>query len=109
MKQFTSLLTEFEEKVKLLLEELRFLKLRAFSLEDENEKLRREIMDVYEYYLKESTETTSAQTKKDMSHRQGLENLTRLYNEGFHICNLHFGQLRSEGDCLFCRGFLEKK
>lgn len=39
---------------------------------------------------------------------ESYENLGRIYNEGYHICSMAFGQPRGD-DCLFCIAFLEKE
>jgi regulator of replication initiation timing len=40
---------------------------------------------------------------------ESYENMGRLYSEGYHICPVAFGQVRDEGECLFCVNILESK
>ncbi len=40
---------------------------------------------------------------------ESYENMGRLYTEGYHICPVAFGQVRDEGECLFCVNILESK
>ncbi|MCL2766444.1 MAG: DNA replication initiation control protein YabA [Peptococcaceae bacterium] len=95
MPSLFRLTRDIESRLHALLAELQEVKSKARRLEQENADLRKEL----------------AGLRGDESNGMELEqqgnklNLLKLYDQGFHVCNMYFGEERNT-DCLFCMAFL---
>jgi len=102
LQSYFKLIREMEVKLHSVLGELQELKNRTKELEEENAKLRADLATVYREKCSGSTAGESG-----IPGRSFL-NLLELYDQEFHICNLHFGRRRA-GECLFCMAFLRRE
>ncbi|MGM0471058.1 MAG: initiation control protein YabA [Bacillota bacterium] len=101
MEEILSLLANFQEELNMLDDRFEKIKKITHTLYKENEELKEENAHL-KRLLFEQEEETDAESES----REGYNNLAKLYEEGFHVCHLNFGEKR-DGECLFCMGLLD--
>ena len=95
-----------EIKIQDISKDLSKIKKYVHTLEEENIKLKGELARQILGGAGELVSAGEAFTGTNLED-EGMARLTRLYEQGFHVCNLNFGAKRND-QCLFCAALLQR-
>ena len=93
--------SHMETQIGELYEQLGSLKGQLSSLIEENHRLSVE-NEHLRNYLHQEQHDASEEIEDHTLPGVGVDNLARIFKEGFLICHTEFGSPRTDEDCMFC-------
>lgn len=93
-EQLLNHIVQLEEKLLEIDQDMKQVKTSVVKLIEENVTLRKQL----EHYREIHGEPHESSYKDNT--------LQKLYDEGFHVCNIQFASHRNGEECLFCRDFI---
>lgn len=108
-RQLYDRLKQLEVSATIQLQEISYMKQEVEQLIEENHNLTMENKHLQERLAILTEKTVKKEESTTHAHElsQSLLNLEKIYEQGFHVCNLYYGKRRdNDEDCMFCTSIL---